>query len=146
MSFYRILPPIEALLNTTTSVLLIIGLVMILKKRKDLHLKIMWTAFVLSVLFLISYLVLHYGVGDVHFIGQGIIRPIYFGILITHIILAAAIVPLVLITLYRATKGNYVKHRKIARWTWPIWFYVSVTGVIIYLMLAASGSYQAAGF
>ncbi|HKJ31224.1 MAG TPA: DUF420 domain-containing protein [Balneolales bacterium] len=145
MSFYTFLPPFEALLNTTTAVLLLIGLVLILKKRKDLHLKVMWTAFVLSVLFLASYLTLHFGVGEVHFLGTGIIRPIYYSILISHIILATAIVPLVLITLYRATKGNYANHRKIARWTWPLWFYVSITGVIIYLMLAASGSYQAAG-
>ncbi len=108
--------------------------------------KVMWTAFTLSVLFLISYLVYHYKVGDVHFIGTGMIRPIYFTILISHIILAAVIVPLVFITLYRATRGNYTKHKKIARWTWPIWFYVSITGVIVYLMLASSGSYAAHGF
>jgi len=107
--------------------------------------RIMWTAFSLSVLFLISYLTLHFEVGEVHFIGQGMIRPIYFTILITHIILAATVVPLVLITLYRASTGNYNKHRKIARWTWPIWLYVSITGVIVYLMLAASGSYRVIG-
>lgn len=107
--------------------------------------KVMWTAFGLSVLFLISYLFYHYKVGDVHFIGTGMIRPIYFTILISHIILAAAIVPLVLITLLRASKGHYAKHKKIARWTWPLWFYVAITGVIVYLMLAASGSYTAHG-
>lgn len=145
MIIYHYLPLFEALLNTSTAVLLLIGLVLILKKKKDLHMKVMWTAFILSVLFLVSYLVLHFGIGEVRFIGKGMIRPIYFTILISHIILATAIVPLVLITLYRATKGNYKKHRKIARWTWPIWFYVAITGVIIFLMLAASGSYQAGG-
>lgn len=108
--------------------------------------KIMWTAFGLSVLFLTSYLIYHYKVGDVHFIGTGLIRPIYFFILITHVTLATAIVPLVFITLYRATKKKFAKHKKIARWTWPIWFYVSITGVIVYLMLASSGSYTAHGF
>ncbi len=105
----------------------------------------MWTTFGLSVVFLISYLIYHFEVGDVHFLGTGIVRPIYFFILITHITLAATIVPLVLITLTRAVKGKYARHRKIARWTWPIWFYVTTTGVIVYLMLAASGSYQAVG-
>jgi len=145
MSIFHFLPLLNAILNTTTFVLLIVGLIFILKKNRKIHMRIMWTAFSLSVLFLISYLTLHFEVGEVHFIGQGMIRPIYFTILITHIILAATVVPLVLITLYRASTGNYNKHRKIARWTWPIWLYVSITGVIVYLMLAASGSYRVIG-
>ena len=143
---YQILPLFNAVLNTITAILLLIGLVLILKKKRNTHKKVMWTAFGLSVAFLTSYLIYHYKVGDVHFIGTGMIRPVYFFILITHIILAAAIVPLVFITLYRATTNKFNKHKKIARWTWPIWFYVSITGVIVYLMLAASGSYTAHGF
>jgi putative membrane protein len=145
MPIFHFLPLLNAIINTTTFVLLIVGLIFILKKKRKIHMRIMWTAFSLSVLFLISYLTLHFEVGEVHFIGRGMIRPIYFTILITHIILAATVVPLVLITLYRASIGNYNKHRKIARWTWPIWLYVSITGVIVYLMLAASGSYRVMG-
>jgi len=141
----KYLPLLNACINFTCTILLLVGLVLILKKKREQHRKVMWTTFGLSVTFLISYLFYHFEVGDVHFLGTGIIRPIYFFILITHIILAAAIVPLVLITLTRAVKGNYARHRKIARWTWPIWFYVTTTGVIVYLMLAASGSYQAVG-
>lgn len=104
--------------------------------------RVMWTAFGFSVAFLISYLIYHFQVGDLPFQGKGLIRPIYFTILISHITLAVVIVPMVLITLYRGSKKRYAKHRKIARWTWPIWMYVSVTGVIIYLMMASSGSYS----
>jgi putative membrane protein len=88
-----------------------------------------------STLFLISYLTYHYYHGDTRFLGQGIIRPIYFTILITHVILAIVIVPLVLITLFRALRLDFIRHRRIARWTFPLWLYVSVTGVIVYLML-----------
>jgi uncharacterized membrane protein YozB (DUF420 family) len=95
----------------------------------------MIAAFVCSCLFLTSYLTYHYHVGSVPFTGQGWIRPVYFTILITHIILAAAIVPLALITLYRAWRGQFDRHKRIARWTWPLWMYVSVTGVVIYVML-----------
>lgn len=141
----KYLPLLNASINLTCTVLLLIGLVLILKKKRQQHKILMWTTFGLSVAFLISYLIYHFVAGDVHFIGTGIIRPIYFFILISHILLATAIVPLVLITLTRAVKGKYARHRKIARWTWPIWFYVTITGVIVYLMLAASGSYRAAG-
>jgi uncharacterized membrane protein YozB (DUF420 family) len=85
--------------------------------------------------FLTCYLIYHYNVGSVPFTKQGWVRPVYFTILITHIILAAAIVPLALITLYRAWRQRFEQHRRIARWTWPLWMYVSVTGVVIYLML-----------
>jgi uncharacterized membrane protein YozB (DUF420 family) len=95
----------------------------------------MLAAFGSSCLFLTSYLVYHYHAGSVPFQGQGWIRPVYFTILITHIILAAAIVPLALVTLTRALREKYDRHRRIARWTFPIWMYVSVTGVVIYLML-----------
>ena len=95
----------------------------------------MTSAFVTSCLFLTSYLIYHYYVGSVPFTKQGWIRPVYFTIMITHIVLAAAIVPLALITLYRAWREQFDRHRRIARWTWPIWMYVSVTGVAIYWML-----------
>ena len=96
----------------------------------------MLTAFTLSTLFLISYVIYHIQVGSVHFMGQGAIRVVYFSILISHTILATlAILPLAIITLYRALKGQFQKHRRIARWALPVWLYVSVTGVIIYWML-----------
>jgi len=99
------------------------------------HLATMITALVVSTLFLISYVAYHYTYGSVRFTGQGVVRPVYFTILITHVVLAAAIVPLVLLTLRRALRGEYRRHQRIARWTLPLWLYVSVTGVIIYLML-----------
>ena len=95
----------------------------------------MISAFVVSCLFLVSYLYYHYQVGSVPFTKQGWIRPVYFTILITHIVLAATMVPMVLITLKRALRGRFGAHRRIARWTWPIWMYVSVSGVCIYVML-----------
>ncbi len=95
----------------------------------------MVSAFCVSILFLISYLIYHYEVGSVRFTGQGWIRTVYFTILISHTILAAAVPFLAVITLYRAFKGDFVRHRRIARWTFPIWVYVSVTGVIVYLLL-----------
>jgi len=95
----------------------------------------MVAAFLTSSLFLVSYLYYHYQVGSVAFTGQGWVRPVYFALLISHIVLAALILPLALVTLYRAVKGNFELHRRIARWTLPIWLYVSVTGVTIYWML-----------
>jgi putative membrane protein len=106
-------------------------------RRRDMrrHRAAMISAFVMSSLFLVSYLVYHANVGSVPFQGQGAIRYVYFAILITHIILAALILPLALLTLSRALSQKFDRHRKIARWTLPIWLYVSVTGVLIYLML-----------
>ena len=95
----------------------------------------MIAALVCSALFLTSYLVYHYHVGSVPFQGTGAVRVIYFAILITHVILAAAILPLVLVTVARALRRDFTRHRAIARWTWPLWMYVSVTGVVVYLML-----------
>jgi len=95
----------------------------------------MLSACVTSALFLISYLIYHYFVGSVPFKGAGWIRTVYFSILISHVILAAAIIPLAMITLVRALRGNFERHKRIARWTFPIWLYVSVTGVIVYWML-----------
>lgn len=129
------LPHLNAMLNTTSALLLIAGYRFIRRGRVIAHRNCQLSAFLTSVLFLTSYLTYHYYHGDTKFLGQGIVRPIYFTILITHIILAIVILPLVLITLFRALRGDFHRHRRIARWTLPIWLYVSVTGVIVYVML-----------
>ncbi len=129
------LPTVNAFLNGTSAVLLTVGYVFIRLKKVTAHKTCMLTAFGVSSLFLISYLIYHYQVGSVLFVGAGWIRPVYFTLLISHIILAACIVPLALMTIYRAWTEQFEKHRKIARWTLPLWLYVSVTGVIVYWML-----------
>jgi uncharacterized membrane protein YozB (DUF420 family) len=126
---------LNATLNATSAILLAGGYLAIRAGKREVHKRFMISAFVVSCAFLVSYLVYHYRVGHVAFQGQGIIRPIYFALLISHTILAAAIVPLILITLRRAWLKRFDKHRIIARWTLPLWFYVSVTGVVVYLML-----------
>jgi len=141
MSLYT-LPLLNAILNGTSTILLLLGYIAIRKGRWKVHMRFMWSAFTVSALFLISYLIFHHEVGSVGFEGTGWISPIYYFILITHIILAMVIVPLVFITLYRALTKKFPKHRKIARWTWPIWMYVSVTGVLVYIFMAATGSYD----
>ena len=115
--------------------LLVIGWTLIRRKRVELHRKVMIAAFCVSVAFLISYLVYHAQVGSVRFTGHGPIRAVYFTILISHTVLAATIVPMTLLSLSRGLKRQYARHRAIARWTMPLWLYVSVTGVIVYLML-----------
>ena len=132
---YSIVPPIDATLNGITAVLLAIGHNFIKRGQVLKHRATMITAFVTSCLFLICYLYYHAHVGSVHFRGQGWSRPVYFLILISHTILAAAVVPLVVITLIFGLRSKFETHRRIARWTYPIWMYVSVTGVIVYLML-----------
>lgn len=132
---YAIFPTIDATMNGISAVLLVIGHSFIKRGRMAAHRAFMIAALVSSSIFLASYLYFHYHVGSVHFQGQGWSRPIYFTILISHIILAAAIVPLVIITLSRALQEKFDKHRAIARWTYPLWLYVSVTGVIVYFML-----------
>ncbi len=129
------LPHVNAILNTTSAILLIVGYRFIKRGQINAHRVCQTTAVATSTLFLISYLTYHYYHGDTRFLGQGIVRPIYFIILITHVILAIVIVPMVLITFYRALREDFVRHRRIARWTLPVWLYVSVTGVIVYLML-----------
>jgi len=133
--YISFLPHLNALLNSTSAVLLVTGFVLIRRQRVRAHRNCQVSAVVTSTLFLASYLTYHYYHGASRFPGQGIVRPIYFTILISHTILAIVIVPLVLVTLYRAARGDFIGHRKIARWTLPIWLYVSVTGVIVYLML-----------
>ena len=132
---YSVFPAINATLNGASACLLLLGRALIARKRIAQHRAVMLTALGTSTLFLISYLYYHAHVGSVHFRGQGWVRPLYFTILISHTILAAAIIPLVLITLNRALKARFPAHRSIARWTFPLWLYVSITGVVIYLML-----------
>lgn len=135
MLSYDSLAPLDAILNATAALLLIAGFIAIRRHRVRAHRAFMLSAFAVSVAFFISYCIYHYHVGDVRFAGQGAVRPVYFTILISHVTLAAVIVPLVLITLTRALRGRFIRHRAIARWTLPIWIYVSITGVIVYLML-----------
>lgn len=129
------LPALNALLNATSAALLATGYALIRRKRIDAHRRAMLSALACSALFLTSYLVYHAQVGSVRFRGQGMVRTVYFTILLTHTVLAVAIVPLVAITLVPALKGRFDKHRRLARITLPLWAYVSVTGVVIYWML-----------
>ena len=129
------LPALNAFLNGTSAVLLTVGYVFIRLRKVRAHKTCMVTAFGVSSLFLVSYLIYHYHVGSVPFLGTGFIRPLYFTLLISHIVLAACIVPLALMTIYRAWNEQFEKHMRIARWTLPLWLYVSVTGVIVYWML-----------
>jgi uncharacterized membrane protein YozB (DUF420 family) len=134
-SQYAIYPVLDASLNGTSAVLLVFAHRMIKRGRMAAHRALMLTAVGTSSLFLISYLYYHAHVGSVRFQGQGWSRPLYFSILISHTILAAVVVPLVIITLSRALRSRFDRHRIIARWTYPIWLYVSVTGVLVYVML-----------
>jgi uncharacterized membrane protein YozB (DUF420 family) len=129
------LPAVNAALNATSAVLLASGYRFIRRRQIAAHKRCMLAACVTSALFLLSYLTYHYNVGSMPFRGQGGVRLLYFTILISHTILAVVIVPLALVTLFRAWKADFRRHVRIARWTLPIWFYVSVTGVIIYVML-----------
>jgi putative membrane protein len=132
---YSVLPAVNATLNAIATMFLSVGWMFIRRRDMRRHRFCMIAAFVTSALFLVSYVVYHANVGSVPFQGQGPIRLIYFAILITHIVLAALILPLALTTLSRALSQRFDRHRNIARWTLPIWLYVSVTGVVIYLML-----------
>lgn len=128
-------PFFHAILNGATSVLLIAGYIFIRKGERKLHRNVMITAFFLSSIFLVSYVISKISNDPTPYAGEGFLRPIYFFVLITHIMLSAIIVPLVLFTMYRGLTKEYAKHRKIARWTYPIWLYVSVTGVLVYLFM-----------
>ncbi len=129
------LPALNATLNGLASVFLVTGWILIKRGERQKHRACMIAALVLSALFLTSYVIYHLQVGSVPFKGTGWIRTVYFAVLIPHVILAAAIVPPILITVSRGLSAKYDKHRRIARWTLPLWLYVSVTGVIVYLML-----------
>lgn len=129
------LPALNAVLNGTAAVLLVTAYVMIRQGRREAHKRVMLTAFTVSTLFLISYLTYHALAGIVYYPRTGLIRTVYLTILYTHTALAVTVPVLAIITLRRGLKGWFVRHRKIARWTLPIWLYVSVTGVVVYLML-----------
>jgi putative membrane protein len=128
------LPHFQALLNTAATLMLTLGYCFIRTGKRDLHRLCMVTALVISSLFMISYLTYHAEVGYMPFTGQGIIRPLYFTLLASHVILAALIVPMVLVTVFFALRGNFDKHPRVARWTLPLWLYVSVSGVVIYIL------------
>ncbi|HJQ33296.1 MAG TPA: DUF420 domain-containing protein [Pyrinomonadaceae bacterium] len=130
-----ILPHLNAALNATSFVLLVAAFYQIRRGNVQAHRRLMLSALAVSGLFLVSYVTYHAQYGSVRFQGQGIVRPVYFFILITHVLLAAGIVPLVFITVRRALRGDFARHRRIARWTYPLWLYVSITGVVVYLML-----------
>jgi len=130
-----LLPSVNATLNATAAVLLIWGYLLIRRKQIATHRKVMISAFAVSSAFLICYLVYHFQVGSVHYPHTGALRAIYLSILATHTLLAAAVPPLAIVTLSRGLGARFDKHRRIARWTLPIWLYVSVTGVVVYLML-----------
>lgn len=130
------LPKLNAILNGTTSVLLVLALLAIKNKKIELHRNLMFAAIILSVLFLLSYVTYHTLAESTHFGGEGTIKYVYYFILLSHILLAVIIVPLVLISFTRALSGKFDKHKKIARITLPLWLYVTVTGVIVYLMIS----------
>ncbi len=132
---YSDLPSLNAFFNSVSFLLLLGGFWAIRGKRIPVHRAFMLAAVGTSILFLISYVIYHVEVGSVAFRGNGVYRPLYFTILITHIILAISLVPLVIITVLRALRGQIDRHRRIARWTLPIWLYVSITGVVIYGMV-----------
>jgi len=129
------LPAVNASLNAISGVLLLVAYGFIRARKIEQHRKVMIAAFTASSLFLVCYIVYHAQVGSVRFTRQGFVRPVYFTILITHVTLAAAVLPLAIITLSRGLKARYAQHRRIARWTFPIWLYVSVTGVLVYILL-----------
>ncbi len=129
------LPAVNASLNAISGVLLVAGYLLIRARRIEQHRRCMIAAFTASSLFLICYVVYHAQVGSVRFTRQGFVRPLYYSILITHVTLAVVVVPLAIVTLSRGLQARYPRHRAIARWTLPIWLYVSVTGVLVYVLL-----------
>ena len=129
------LPAVNATLNGISGILLVIAYVLIRARRIEQHRKVMIAAFVTSSLFLVCYVIYHAQVGSVRFTRQGFVRPVYFTILITHVALAALVLPMAIVTLSRGLKARYAQHRRIARWTFPIWLYVSITGVLVYVLL-----------
>ena len=132
---YTALPAVNATLNAVAGAFLLAGYVLIRQRRITAHRNAMLGAFASSTLFLISYVVYHAQAGSRPFTGQGVVRYVYFAILITHVILATAILPMAISTLSHGLRGRYVEHKRIAKWTFPAWMYVSVTGVIVYVML-----------
>ncbi len=134
-AFIESLPLINASLNALSATFVVIGLRCIAQRKVQAHVTCMILATVSSALFLVCYLLYHYFHGDTKFPGQGWIRPVYFFILISHIITSVAVVPLIFTTLFFATSKRFEKHKAVARWTYPVWLYVSVTGILVYLIL-----------
>lgn len=130
------LPHLNAVLNSGTAICLMIGFLFIKQKKENTHRTFMMSAFVLSSIFLVSYVIYHNNAESTHFGGEGTIRIIYFFLLITHIILAAAVVPLVLLAIYFAFTKQIKRHKKMVKWTFPVWLYVAITGVVVYLMIS----------
>lgn len=130
------IPKLNALINTSVSVLLIVGYFLIRQRQIEAHKKVMLTAFLLSIVFLVSYVIYHLTHEEVRFGGSGWLKAVYLFILITHIGLSVFVVPLALFTIYPALLKKYSNHKKLARWTFPIWLYVSVTGVLVYVFLS----------
>jgi uncharacterized membrane protein YozB (DUF420 family) len=129
------LPTINAILNGISTVFLILGFIQIKKGKQTVHKKLMISALISSAFFLISYVIYHYSAGSVPYPYNDWTRPVYFVILIPHIILAALMAPFILGAVYFAVKGNFARHKKITRWIWPVWIYVSISGIVIYMML-----------
>lgn len=141
MELLKIFPHLNAGLNALSGIFLLFGIVFILRKRVAVHRLCMLSASSISAVFLVSYVTHHiirtsiFGLGPTRFTGEGLARPVYFTILTSHTVLAAAVAPFILITLWRALKGRFDAHRRLARFVYPIWLYVSLTGVAVYLML-----------
>ena len=132
----HVFPAISAILNSVVSVLLIAGLVFVKQKRPELHKKTMMMAVVFSVLFLITYVLYHFTTIETAFGGEGFLKTLYYLILFSHIALAGIILPFILFAVYRGLTGEYDRHKKLTRWVWPVWFYVSLTGVVVYFMIS----------
>ena len=130
------LPQFNAFINGTCCILLLISLYFIRKKNIEMHKRINIITFALSSVFLVSYVMFHYFVKETHFGGEGTVKTIYYVILITHILLAAIVLPLILLSFYRGLQMQVELHKKLVRWTYPIWLYVTITGVIVYLMIS----------
>ncbi len=129
------LPLINAILNGTSAVLISVGLWAIKQQRRTLHMRLMLAAFASSALFLVNYIYYHFSQGDTQFPGQGVVRPIYFTVLISHVLLSVVTFPMILTSIYLGLSNRLVAHRRLSKWTWAGWIYVSLTGVMVYLML-----------
>ncbi len=129
------LPLINAILNGTSALLISVGRWAIMQRRRTLHMRLMLAAFASSALFLVNYIYYHFSHGDTQFQGQGVVRPIYFSVLISHVLLSVVTFPMILTSLYLGLSNRLVAHRRLSKWTWAGWMYVSVTGVLVYFML-----------
>ncbi len=129
------MPAINATLNATSATLLVLGFAAIRSGRREIHKRLMVSAFAASMVFLAGYVLYHYAHGDTHYQGVGVIRGVYFTVLVSHVVLSIVMLPMILTTFYLAARKRFAKHKRLARWTLPIWLYVSVTGVVIFFML-----------